>query len=66
VNDSRIAQQWEDKGALMGKIQMCQEMLKQPVTPKKELRGRSEQDLDSLLAQLRKQLPTGDSEPRRF
>jgi hypothetical protein len=61
VNDSRIAQQWEDKGLakgkLVGQIQAFQEILKQPLTPEKELRARSEQDLDSLLAQLRKQLP---------
>jgi hypothetical protein len=66
VKDSQIAQQWEDKGiekglmkgALVGKIQAFQEMLKQPVTPEKELRARSQQELDMLLAQLRQQLPT--------
>jgi hypothetical protein len=67
VQDSQVAQQWEDRGiekgiekglvrgTLVGKIQMCQEMLKQPVTPEQELRAQSEQQLDSLLAQLRKQ-----------
>ena len=44
------------KGALVGKIQMCQELLRQPVTPETELRTRSEQELDSLLAQLRNQM----------
>jgi hypothetical protein len=59
VQDSQIAQQWEDKGivkgTLVGKIQAFQEMLKQPLTPEKELRARSEQELDALLAQLRQQ-----------
>jgi hypothetical protein len=64
VNDSAFLQEIEDKaikkglvkGALVGKIQMCQEMLKQPVTPETELRARPEQELDSLLTQLRQQL----------
>ena len=56
VKDSQIAQQWEDKGIAIGKIQAFQEMLKQPVTPEKELRARPDQELNSLLAQLRRQL----------
>jgi hypothetical protein len=64
VNDSTFLQEIEDKaikkglvkGALVGKIQAFQEMLKQPVTPETELRARPEQELDSLLTQLRKQL----------
>jgi hypothetical protein len=63
VNDSAFLQDIEDKaikkglvkGALVGKIQAFQEMLKQPVTPETELRARPEQELDNLLAQLRKQ-----------
>ncbi|HYT91460.1 MAG TPA: hypothetical protein VEL76_22290 [Gemmataceae bacterium] len=59
VKDSVFLQEIEEKGilkgTLVGKIQMCQEMLKQPVTPEHELRAQSEQQLDSLLAQLRKQ-----------
>jgi hypothetical protein len=64
VKDSVFLQEIEDrgiaKGALVGKIQAFQEMLKQPVTPAQELRARSEQELDSLLTQLRSQLrPNG-------
>jgi hypothetical protein len=60
VNDSVFLQEIENrglaKGALVGKIQAFQEMLKQPVTPETELRARPNQELDSLLTQLRKQL----------
>jgi hypothetical protein len=35
---------------------MCQEMLKQPPTPEKELSALPEQELASLLERLRKQL----------
>ena len=60
VNDSRVAQQWEDKGIekgrLVGKIQAYQEMLKHQPTPEAELRARSDQELNNLLTQLRNQL----------
>jgi hypothetical protein len=56
VKDSAFLQEIEDKGIAIGKIQAFQEMLKQPVTPESDLRERSEQELDILLAQLRKQL----------
>jgi hypothetical protein len=60
VNDSVFLQEIEDKGlakgTLVGKIQMCQEMLKHPVTPEAELRARPNQELDNLLTQLRQQL----------
>ena len=60
VKDSEFLQEIEDRGiavgTLVGKIQLCQEMLKQPVTPAKELRTQSEQELGSLLTQLRDQL----------
>jgi hypothetical protein len=59
VNDSVFLQEIENKGlakgALVGKIQAFQEMLKQPVTPETELRARPEQELGDLLVQLRKQ-----------
>jgi hypothetical protein len=71
VNDSRIAQQWEDrgiekglaKGEVVGQIRLCQEMLKQPVTATKELSALPEQDLDNLLAQLRKRLLPNGQQP---
>ena len=64
MQDSHIAQQFEDKGiakglvkgTLVGKIQAFQEMLKKPLTPEKELRALPEQELAGLLAQLRNQL----------
>jgi hypothetical protein len=69
VKESRIAQQWIDrgiekgltKGTLVGKVNLCQELLKQPLTPEKELSALPEQDLAALLAQLRQQLPTNGS-----
>jgi hypothetical protein len=61
MKDSAFLQEVDDrgiaKGTLVGKILLCQEMLKQPQTPEKELRRPSEQDLTALLAQIRQQLP---------
>jgi hypothetical protein len=64
MKDSAFLQEVEDKGiekglakgALVGKIQAFQEMLKQPVTTEQELRTLPEQDLAALLAKLRQQL----------
>jgi predicted transposase/invertase (TIGR01784 family) len=48
------------KEGLMGQIHLCQELLKQPRTPESELLALSQEDLTTLVAQLRKQLlPNG-------
>jgi hypothetical protein len=49
-----------EKGEVIGRIHMCQEMLKQPETPKEELSALSQEDLSALLAQLRKQFMLND------
>ena len=64
VNDSRIAQQWEDKGidrgivkgTLLGQVHLCQKLLKQPMTPEKDLRSLPNKDLEAMLTQLLSQL----------
>src|SRR5262249_48296522 len=45
-----------EEGALMGQVQLCQELLKQPPTPQAELLALSQEELAALLTQLRKQL----------
>jgi hypothetical protein len=53
-----------EKGELIGQIRLLQEILKQSVTPEKDLRKMSKADLKSLLTQLRERgLPNG-STPR--
>ena len=48
------------EGTLLGQIQLCQELLKQPPMSESELTSRSQEDLSALLTQLRKQLlPNG-------
>jgi hypothetical protein len=50
-----------EKGTLVGKVQMCQELLKQPPTPQAELAALPQEQLEALLVQLRQQLlPNGD------
>jgi predicted transposase/invertase (TIGR01784 family) len=51
----------EKKGALMGQVRLCQELLKQSPTPQPELSALDEETLAALLAQLRKQLLTNGS-----
>jgi predicted transposase/invertase (TIGR01784 family) len=50
-----------EKGALVGQIRLCQELLKQPPTPQPELSALEEEALAALLAQLRKQLMSNGS-----
>ena len=50
-----------EKGALVGQIRLCQELLKQPPTPQAELSALSQEDLAALLAQLREQLTANGS-----
>jgi hypothetical protein len=48
-------------GALLGQIRLCQELLKQEPTPEEELQAMSYEELEALLARLRKELrPNGD------
>jgi hypothetical protein len=49
-------QQGIEKGALVGKVQMCQELLKQQPTPQAELAALPQEQLETLLAHLRSQL----------
>jgi predicted transposase/invertase (TIGR01784 family) len=56
VHEAReAAQRGEQRGRLLGQIQLCQELLNQPQTPEAELAALSLEDLTALLAQLRKQ-----------
>jgi predicted transposase/invertase (TIGR01784 family) len=49
-----------EKGALLGKVQLCQLLLKQPETPQADLARLSQEELAALHAQLLKQLlPNG-------
>jgi predicted transposase/invertase (TIGR01784 family) len=48
-----------EKGALIGQIRFCQELLKQPQASESELKGLSPGDLAALLAQLRRQALSG-------
>jgi hypothetical protein len=50
-----------EKGELLGRIRQCQELLKQEQTPKDNLLAMPLDELEALLARLRKQLlPNGD------
>ena len=51
----REAREAEKRGVLIGQIHLCQELLKQPVTPYRELVATPLEDLAALLAPLRKQ-----------
>ena len=54
------AERGRERGILIGKIHLCQELLKQPPTPEAELVALTPEALAALLAQLRKQaLPNG-------
>jgi len=50
------------QGALVGQIRLCQQVLKQPLTPEEELYARPEQELAALLEQLRQQLLANGSQ----
>jgi predicted transposase/invertase (TIGR01784 family) len=52
----RAEERGMEKGALMGQVRLCQELLKQSPTPQPELSALPEEKLAALLAELRKQL----------
>jgi hypothetical protein len=62
VQDAKDAEErGVKKGALMGQIHLCQELLKQPTTQQEELSALPIENLTALLDQLQKQLlPNGD------
>jgi len=51
-----------EKGEVLGKIHFCQQLLKQPLTPREQLAALSFSDLEALSEQLKRQLET--SEPQ--
>jgi len=58
--EERAEERGVKKGALVGQVRLCQELLKQFPTPQSELSALPEETLVALLAQLRKQLlPNG-------
>ena len=59
VIENAIKQGFE-MGVLIGQVRLCQELLKQPQTPRADLAGMPQEQLMALLLQLRKQLsPNG-------
>ena len=60
--EGRGEKRGREQGELVGQIRLCQQVLKQPLTPEEELYARPEQELAALLEQLRQQLHANGSQ----
>ena len=63
VTESKQVQEWQaqarEEGELVGRIQVYQEVLNQPISPREELRKQTRDDLTRMVEQLKRQITPG-------